>query len=114
MDQTRRDVSLMPLSRYSVPDAYTLEELRREYQTQDIKGRIGLLERLYKDDTVPPDEIILMALEDPDVNVRQWIACHAKYLERNLIDRLKNDSDPLVRARLRENPAILTLGSEAI
>jgi len=37
----------MALSRYLVPDDYTLEELRREYQQTDAKGRIQLLKRLY-------------------------------------------------------------------
>jgi hypothetical protein len=38
----------MALSRYAIADDYTLEELRREYQGSDIKGRIGILQKLYE------------------------------------------------------------------
>jgi len=37
----------MALSRYAVIDAYTSEELRREYQASDAKGRVRLLQGLY-------------------------------------------------------------------
>jgi uncharacterized protein YfeS len=104
----------MGLSRYDTTDAYTLEELRREYKASDCKGRIRLLLRLYKGDRVPPFEIALSAVEDPHVEIRQWIARHGKYLEYgddepshpNLADRLKSDPDPFVRACLRENPTV--------
>lgn len=111
----------MALSRYSVTDEYVLEELRREYQMADAKGRIRLLKRLYKSGITPPFEVMLSAVEDPNVEVRQWIARNGKSLdrrgfrlvndelvpeppERNLIERLKNDPDPFVRACLLENP----------
>jgi hypothetical protein len=60
-----------------------------------------------------------MAVEDPHVEVRQWLARHSEDLDyrgynhtdkqhqfpdRNLADRLSNDPDPFVRACLRENP----------
>lgn len=111
----------MALSRYAVIDHYTLEELRREYQKADAKGRVCLLEKLYEDDKVPPFEIALLAVEDPNVEVRQWIAKNGTYLDysndepggQNLESRLKSDPDPFVRACLRENPTILTLSSES-
>ena len=91
------------LSRYEVPDAYILEELKRDYQSSDVRGRIRLLKKL----RFPPYEIARMAVEDPHVEVRQWIARNGEkldYDESNLGERLKNDPDPFVRACLRENP----------
>lgn len=137
----------MGLPRYLVKDAYTLEELRRQYGSSDPKGRTLLLQALYKDDGIPPYEIALMAVEDPHVEVRQWIARHGRHLDdysnwaqayserllvegktdrefpedlfgrrilfpdRNLVDRLKSDPDPFVRACLRENPDASYRGS---
>ena len=119
----------MKLSRYAIIDAYILEELRREYQNSDAKGRIRLLKKLYAGNHVPPYEIAVLAAENPHVEVRQWIARNGKHLDyreshlvaipgqeelydtvfefpdRDLRDRLKNDSDPFVRACLRENPS---------
>lgn len=115
----------MSLARYDITDAYTLEEVRREYQTSDAKGRIRLLRKLYRTGRAAPFEIALLAVEDPNVEVRQWVARHGKYLdyrerrydenqvlyerpERNLEDRLKNDPDPFVRACLHENPTVFS------
>lgn len=122
----------MDLARYDANDAYILEELRREYQASDAKGRIRLLKRLHR--AAPnmgvPLVVALMALEDPHVEVRQWIARHGEFLtsgadptlsllatvleplggfqpgEGTLADKLKNDPDPFVRACLRENPEV--------
>lgn len=122
----------MDLARYDANDAYILEELRREYQASDAKGRIRLLKRLHR--AAPnmgvPLVVALMALEDPHVEVRQWIARHGESLtsgadptlsllatvleplggfqpgEDTLADKLKNDPDPFVRACLRENPEV--------
>jgi hypothetical protein len=129
----------MELSRYDFIDAYVLEELRREYQSSDISGRIGVLQRFYDKGLSAPFEIALLAVEDPNVEIRQWIAHHGvgldyremvvrsrknddrsdatqgaededdfettyKYPDRNLVERLKHDPDPFVRACLRENP----------
>ena len=113
----------MPLPRYAIIDAYTLEELRREYTIADAKGRVSLLKKLYRQSSSDriPFEIARLAVEDPEVEVREWIARNGKYLdyserrregdnriiefpERNLEERLKNDPDPFVRACLRENP----------
>ena len=111
----------MPLPRYAIIDAYTLEELRREYTIADAKGRVSLLKKLYRQSSYRiPFEIARLAVEDPEVEVREWIARNGKYLdyserrwegdkciiefpERNLEERLKNDPDPFVRACLREN-----------
>src|SRR5205809_6954258 len=108
----------MTLSRYQIIDAYTLEELRREYQASDTKGRVRLLRKLYKD-RIPPYKIVLMAVEDQNVEVRQWIARNGEHLDyqdsrdefpnRNLEDRLRNDPDPFVCACLREN--LIVFGS---
>jgi hypothetical protein len=107
----------MALGRYTFPDAYILEELRRAYHASDTKGRIRLLQKLYRGEQRPPFEVALLAVEDPDVTVRQWVARHGSYLDyrtsrdestdRNLVDRLQNDPDPFVRACLRENPTVL-------
>ena len=106
----------MPPSRYTFYDPYIIEELRRKYQQASAKGRIRLLRQLHR----PPFEIVLLAVEDTDVEVRQWIARYSdlayrerdfvngqwifKFPERNLSDRLKNDPDAFVRACLQENP----------
>ncbi|MDV2502508.1 MAG: hypothetical protein RX318_00940 [bacterium] len=113
----------MELHRYDIIDEYTLEELQREYRASDAKGRINILESYYKRDRQAPYEIALLAVEDSNVEVRQWMARHGKsldyrernygadepeyqYPERNLEERLKNDPDLFVRACLRENPDV--------
>ncbi len=111
--------------RYEFVDAYTIEELKREYQSYDTKDRIRMLQELYKNTESKqlPYEIAIMAIEDTDVDVRQWIARYGmnldyreseyvdgellyKFPERNLAERLKNDPDPFVRACLHENPNV--------
>ncbi len=113
---------MVGIVRYHFPDPYTLEELRLKYTNTDTKGRIQLLnDLLHGDDSwMIPYEIALLAVEDPNLEVRQWLARHGKYLdyserrlvdnvwvcecpERNLEERLKNDPHPFVRACLREN-----------
>lgn len=116
----------MALSRYQLIDAYTLEELQREYQNADAKGRIRLLKKFSRNDQVPPFEIVRLAREDPQVEVRQWIARHGKSLPEAWANSpaeryqrrtaghgeslpetgLGNDPDPFVRACLRENPHV--------
>jgi hypothetical protein len=106
----------MTLNRYTFPDAYILEELQRAYQVADTKSRIRLLRKLYRGEQRAPFEIALLAVEDPQVEVRQWIARHGNYLDysrsrpecpnSNLEDYLKNDPDPFVRACLHENPTV--------
>lgn len=112
------------MSPYLIPDGYTLAQLRRQYEMSDSKERIGLLKDLYDQDKGLPYDIELMAVEDPNVQVRQWVARHGsnlKYtshfhrvgevwvhekIEPTLYERLKNDDDLLVRACLRENEHI--------
>lgn len=105
----------MSLSRYTFYDSYIIEELRRKYQQASAKGRIRLLRQLRH----PPFEIVLLAVEDTNVEVRQWITRYGdldhreralingqwvfKFPERNLSERLKNDPDAFVRACLWEN-----------
>lgn len=100
----------MALYRYAVIDAYTLEELRHEYKNSDIKGRIRLFKRLHKmgyhAGYIVPYEIALLALEDSNAELRQWIAQHAwldyrdwdpdtheriEQPERNLEDQMRHD-----------------------
>jgi hypothetical protein len=117
----------MSLHRYDVLDAYTLEELRRKYTRANAKGRVSLLKELYeqKQDNPIAFEIARMAVEDENVEIREWIAVHGRFLdyrqtrnegrkdcvefpEQNLEDRLKNDPEPFVRACLRENPTVFS------
>ena len=103
----------MALSRYSVIDAYTLEELRRQYQAADASGRIRLLAQFPKADDEEdykspalPAEIMRMAAEDDSSAVRQWIARNGCFFgddSKPLTDRLITDSDTFVRACLMEN-----------
>jgi len=93
----------MALSRYTFLDAYTLEELRRNYEGSDARGRIQLLEKLYTDNKGIPFEIKALAIEDPQVAVRQWIAQHLSFGEEECV---KNDPDPFVHACLRENSRV--------
>jgi hypothetical protein len=116
----------MALSRYSVVDAYTTEELRREYEASSPRGRISLLKKFRKASL--QFEIAALAAQDPNVQVRQWFAreFNFNYLlhereprkegeqpqerfqrmfsgRRALEEALKTDPDPFVRACLREN-----------
>lgn len=90
----------MSLSRYAVLDAYTLEELRREYQNTDAKGRICLLEKLYQGNSIAPFGIALLAATDPHVEVRQWIARRGKSLDYRDVGSLneRNELLEVVRA----------------
>jgi hypothetical protein len=115
----------MTIHRYTFTDAYILAELKGRYDAADPEARIRLLADLYKDENYqPPHEIAELAVQDPHVEVRRWIARNGRYLgykdnnptesttksdARDLRARLKIDSDPLVRAHLRENPDIMPL-----
>jgi hypothetical protein len=111
----------MELSRYAVMDAYTLEELRREYKAADVSGRIQLLAKFPKADdeddftavSLPP-ELVLMAAEDDSATVRQWIARHGPFWNDSLkavADHLISDPDPFVRACMMENQTHVTYGN---
>src|SRR2546425_2452962 len=71
----------MQRRRYSEIDVYTLGELWREYQASEPRGRIRLFKKLYRDDRRPPYEIAQMAVEDPHVEVRQWMARYGRSLD---------------------------------
>ncbi len=114
---------------------YTLEERRREYNRADAKGRIRLLRRMYRNTYELPFEIAQMAVNDPNVEVREWIAQNGSHLdyserewqkdengtdsrlihhnpERDLKARLRQDPDPFVRACIYENAHTFLLESQ--
>lgn len=110
-------------SRFSIIDEYTLEELRREYQSSAPKDRIALVAGLYQSGIIPPYDIARLAVEDQHVEVRQWLARHARHLDyreaidddpangfrypdRDLVEHVRRDTDAFVRACLFENPDI--------
>jgi hypothetical protein len=95
----------MPLSRYYHLDEYTLEELKFRYRISDAKNRIELIKELQAGHTFGsiPDEIALLAVEDPIPEVRGWFARHG-LAHDEVFYRLRNDPDPFIRASLLENP----------
>jgi hypothetical protein len=76
------------LTRYQYPDAYTLEELQREYAGCDWRGRIRLL-RLVLRTAGLPDTITAIVFEDDDVQVRQWLPCRRCAASTTLAGRQK-------------------------
>ena len=113
--------------RYGIHDNYTVSELLRSYECADSRGRIRLLRRVYAQGIHLPYEVALKAVTDSDSLIREWMAKEAPYLdyrearyegageqftstyvhpERDLVERLKQDPDPFVRAALRENSKI--------
>jgi hypothetical protein len=107
---------------YTVVDAYILEEARRKYEAANSRGRIRVLRELQTGGCLPL-QIAMLAAHDPSSQVRQWFAHHCSNffgVERGpgeeweeqrrawtlLVEALKGDSDPFVRACLRENPAV--------
>lgn len=112
----------MTLSRYSILDTYTFEELRRDYEAANPLGRIQILKKLQGGERPLPFEIASIAVRDPSSLVRAWVARQGlfggiglialpirgeDYLEKFhlIFEALKTDSDPFVRACLYENPA---------
>jgi hypothetical protein len=95
-------------------DAFVVEELRHQYLSADVSGRIALLQS-----NTLPFEIARLAVEDPNVEVRQWFARNGReYREvsenagsgvrssvRDLLAILRKDPDPFVRACVCANPA---------
>ena len=102
----------MALGRYDDPDDYTLEEFRREYSSRDIAGKLRLLQEA--GETGLPESIMKLAVEDPNVLVRQWMAKNYKFFWHSdeHFEVLKNDSDDLVRVAARENDAFLDVYSD--
>ena len=92
----------MALSRYAVLDAYTLEELRREYASLKPRRRIRLLQRLRKKGDLS-SAIVQWAVDDESAHVRQWIARNVWLLDTQG-DKLRNDKDEFVKACLWEGP----------
>jgi len=122
----------MEFDRYAFSDAYIDEELTRTYKRADVNGRIDLLRGIVDQQEIKyqlgvPYVLALLAVEDENVAVREWIAKHGRSLDyrfrenlsdegkaegaqhrmQNLAERLKADPDPFVRACLCENPTIL-------
>jgi hypothetical protein len=95
----------MALSRYSRPDAYTLEELRREYSSVGSKGRVKLLQRLARKGELG-ERMEQLAVEDENAMVRQWAARHVDLSDEQKW-QLKYDPDEFVRACLWENSEVL-------
>jgi hypothetical protein len=93
------------LTRYQYPDAYTLQEFEWEYASCDWRGRIRLLRRLNNGGI--PDGIIALGLKDEHTQVRSWLARHA-HLSDPRRDQVLQDSDPFVRASLRENEQVFS------
>ena len=89
------------LPRYSAIDVYTLEELRREYQSSTARGRIRLLRKLLWWGL--PDEIARIATEDSHVEVRQWLAKNALREDLGVFTKLRSDPDFFIRACVYEN-----------
>jgi hypothetical protein len=111
-------------SRYSNPDDYTIEELRRTYERSDGKQKIRLIRILQKKHELPL-EIARLVVSDSNVEVREWYAKNGDFQPRisskvykagegdgwelsrrtshELENALRNDPDPFVRACLHEN-----------
>jgi hypothetical protein len=99
-------------SRYQYADAYTLEELRREYLGSDTRRRIRLLRRHVRSSDLP-NGILATALRDDHVEVRQWLARHAP-LSDTAREQLLKDPDSFVRACVWENPECLPYKNFAV
>ena len=54
----------MDVSRYGFPDAYTIRELRLEYEGRNPSERIELLESFDGAKQRPPYELALLAVQD--------------------------------------------------
>src|SRR5437899_784674 len=102
----------MQRTRYSAIDVYTLEELWREYQASEPRGRIRLLKKLYRDDRRPPYEIAQMAVEDPHVEVRQWMATHLERLALLRNTKIRN-ADELIQKIFDKDDQELGVDPEA-
>lgn len=116
----------LDFARFSIVDEYTLEELKRRYHTSSPRERIELILGMYQTGIIPPYALARLAVDDQHVEVRQWMARHARHLdyrepqdggyrypERNLIERVQQDTDSFVIACLYENPDIFARADEA-
>lgn len=82
----------------SYVDQYALEHLRMKYLSTDAKGRLRLLKRLQRTFWGVPNDIARLAVEDTDRRVRAWYARHEYWPSKEVVDKLRHDPDPLVRA----------------
>jgi hypothetical protein len=98
----------MAHSRYTVIDAYTLEELCRRYRRSNSKERIRFLKLFARTDHGIPPDIATMAVTDDSSEVREWIALNGSGLGDDLRERIRQDSEPMVRACFRENPEFVS------
>lgn len=116
----------LDFARFSIIDEYTLEELKRRYHNSTPRERIELIVGMYQTGIIPPYELARLAVDDQHVEVRQWMARHARHLDyrqlsesgyrypgRNLVERVQQDTDSFVRACLYENPDIFSHSDEA-
>jgi hypothetical protein len=98
------------LRRYQLPDEYVIEELRREYNSADLNGRLRLLRRLKRNGELST-EIGLLGLHDSAPQIRQWFAKNTSYGGYFETQRgnagLAVDPDKYVRAAVFENPEFL-------
>jgi hypothetical protein len=92
----------MTLPRYSKPDDYTLEELRRKFTAADSTKRIAILKWLYREHGRPPYEIARSAVEDPYAEVQLWLAQHGRELDYREIDWQKREEEEKYEKQLRE------------
>lgn len=130
--QNRRTHRKLPFRYAGISmDTYILEELRRRYSRADKQGRLRLLRRLLAKRGGIPRDVAMLAVEDSDVRVREWMARFApislnsqpfeelyggfpqefrgelieqERFHREVAAKLRNDPDPFVRACLFENP----------
>jgi hypothetical protein len=99
-------------------DSFAIEELRRRYLSADVLGRIAILQT----DKLP-FELARLAAGDPNIEVRQWFARNGRdyrelsehagrgfqFSEQDLLEILRKDPDPFVRACVYANPAFSPL-----
>ena len=98
--------------RYSFPDPYITEELRKQYNSASSERRLRLLAKLNKEKI--PYGVAVLAVQDPDARVRAWFAKNAVVLRYEPKEQggechdfeatLASDNDPYVNACLYENP----------
>jgi hypothetical protein len=93
----------MTIPRYARPDDYNTEEIRRKFCAADTKGRIAILRMLYRDHTRPPYEIVRLAIEESDVEVRHWLAKHGRNLDYREIDWEKYEAQSKNEEQLRKD-----------
>ena len=92
----------MVLPRYAALDAYTFEELKREYASLNPRSRVALLTAL-KEKWELSSRIEELALDDESAEVRQWIALNLQLSEAQ-VAKIRSAADEFVNACLWEGP----------